>query len=43
MEATDLQTLEVEAYHHAEEAEEMVLDLSERARKDGEDAAQVVR
>jgi hypothetical protein len=42
-EAADLQTREAEACHHAEEAEKIVLDLSERARKDGEDAAQAVR
>jgi hypothetical protein len=33
----------VEARHHTEEAEKMVLDLSERARKDGEDVAQTMR
>jgi hypothetical protein len=39
----DLWTQEVEARHHTEEAEKMVLNLSERARKDGEDVAQAVR
>jgi pyrroloquinoline quinone (PQQ) biosynthesis protein C len=36
-----LQTREAEAHQHAEEAERMVLDLSERAHNDGEEAAQV--
>jgi hypothetical protein len=39
----DLRTQEAEARHHAVEVEKMVLDLSERARKDDEDAAQTVR
>jgi hypothetical protein len=42
-EAADLRTQEVEARHHAEEAEKMVLDLFERACMDGEDAAQAMR
>jgi hypothetical protein len=36
-----LQTQEVEARQHAGEAKKIVLYLSERARKDGEEAAQV--
>jgi hypothetical protein len=43
MEAANLWTQEVEARHHAEEAEKMVSDLSKRARKDGEDTTQTVR
>jgi hypothetical protein len=43
MEAADLWTPEVKACQHAEEAEKMVLDLSKRARKDGDDTVQVVR
>jgi hypothetical protein len=43
VEAADLRTREVEARHHTEEAEKMVLDLSERARKDGEDVAQTMK
>jgi hypothetical protein len=43
MEVADLRTREAEAHHHAEEAEQMVSDLSDRVRKDGEDATQVVR
>jgi pyrroloquinoline quinone (PQQ) biosynthesis protein C len=42
-EVADLQTREAEARHHAKEAEKMVSELSERARKDGEDATQTVR
>jgi 2-keto-3-deoxy-L-rhamnonate aldolase RhmA len=42
-EAADLWTWEVESHHHAEEVRKMVSDLSERARKDGKDAVQVVR
>jgi hypothetical protein len=36
-----LRTREAEAYQHAREAEKMVSNLSERACKDGEEAAQV--
>jgi hypothetical protein len=39
VEVVDLQTQEAEARHHAKEAEKMVSDLSERVRKDSEDAA----
>jgi predicted Fe-Mo cluster-binding NifX family protein len=42
-EAWDYVITEVEARHHAKEVENMVSDLSERACKDGEDAAQAVR
>jgi hypothetical protein len=39
----DLRTWEAETRRHAEEAEKMALDLSERVCKDGEEVVQVVR
>jgi hypothetical protein len=43
VEAANLRTREAEARQHAEEAEKMVSDLSERAHKDGEEVMEVVK